>query len=468
MRQLYTLLATFLILGLSSQSHAVKLKFGDPLPANTFIELAKAINPTVVNISTSRLPTNRGRRLPRDPMLDMLELFGGGRFQTPRPQPMQALGTGFIIRKDGLIITNAHVIDGADIIQVSLMENPDKVYEAELIGKDRRTDIALIKISRTKAFPVAELGTSKDVQVGQWVAAFGNPYGHSNTVTKGIISAIGREIEELNRLPFLQTDASINQGNSGGPLVDTQGKVIGVNTAIDARAQGIGFAIPIDEVKTIIKELEDTGRVQRGFIGVTMDNISPRAARSLGLSRSDGVLIMDVMENSPAEKAGLQPYDVIVKFGSKKISRTSDLGNAVGDTSVGKSSKIEVIRDGDKKTFNITVGSRPDEEEFAQRGRNGLNGQEAPFDLGFEVTTVKSNMAKMYGLPENAIGKPLVIAVSPGSPSSVAGLQPGDVILDVNRKRVGKISDLMKSLKNANNFMRVMRGESQLLVVIEK
>ena len=225
------------------------MKLSEPLPANLFIELGKIINPTVVNISTSALI--RGQR-PRDPMLDMLEKFYG--FQglpnqhENRPQQM-GLGTGFIIREDGLILTNNHVVEGADIVNVQLSEGAEKLYEAKVIGADQRADIALIKINPDGKLPVAALGSSAQVQVGEWVAAFGNPFGHGHSMSKGIISSKGRTLAEINKVPLLQTDASINPGNSGGPLVDTKGYVIGVNSAIDARAQGIGFAIPIDEIK---------------------------------------------------------------------------------------------------------------------------------------------------------------------------------------------------------------------------
>jgi len=222
------------------------MKFSDPLPANLFVELGKAINPAVVNISTLAIP-----RIPRggqrDPMLDMLEQFYGVPMQprrqqtTPgKPRPY-GLGTGFIIREDGLIVTNNHVIQGADGIQVQLTEKADKLYDAKVIGYDERTDIALIKINPDGKLPVVALGSSKDLEVGEWVAAFGNPYGHGHSMTKGIVSSKGREIGEINKIPLIQTDASINPGNSGGPLVNTKGYVIGVNSAIDARAKGIGL-----------------------------------------------------------------------------------------------------------------------------------------------------------------------------------------------------------------------------------
>ncbi|MEO0336831.1 MAG: trypsin-like peptidase domain-containing protein, partial [Pseudomonadota bacterium] len=301
-----------------------KVSKGDPLPANRFVELAKLVNPAVVNINTTSIPkTQRNRRRNQDPFFDLFEQFANPYYGRPQ-RPAQSLGTGFIIRENGLIITNNHVIEKADIIKVQLDENSKESYEAKVIGRDPKTDIALIKIDAKKKLPIVEFGSSQDLEVGEWVAAFGNPYGHGHSMTKGIVSAIGREIDELNLFPFLQTDASINPGNSGGPLVNLRGQVIGVNTAIDARAQGIGFAIPIDNVKSILKELETNGRVERGYIGIYMTDVDPRAAKELELKSSSGALVAQVMADSPAEKAGLQPYDLIYELAGKKIESTRD------------------------------------------------------------------------------------------------------------------------------------------------
>ncbi|MCX7978781.1 MAG: trypsin-like peptidase domain-containing protein, partial [Bdellovibrionaceae bacterium] len=253
------------------------MKLGDPMPENLFTELARIINPAVVNISTSAIA--RGQ-LMRDPLLEMMERFYGmqlGPRINPNKPMQMSLGTGFIIREDGLIVTNAHVIRGADIITVQLDEKSEKTYDATLVGADDRLDIALIRIKSEGKLPVVALGNSKDVKVGQWVAAFGNPFGHGHTMTKGIISSLGRELEQINKAPLLQTDASINPGNSGGPLVDTRGYVIGVNNAVDARGPGIGFAIPIDEVKKAIPDLETRGSIRKGFLGVVPGDADPAA-----------------------------------------------------------------------------------------------------------------------------------------------------------------------------------------------
>lgn len=355
------------------------LKLNDPLPANLFVELAKAINPSVVNISTSAL-TRKGLR---DPMLEMLEKFYGLPQQDEgawnnKPQRI-GLGTGFIIRDDGLIVTNAHVIREADIIEVQLTEGSDKQYKAELIGSDLRTDIALIKIKPDTKLPTVSLGSSKDLQVGEWVAAFGNPYGHGHTMTKGIISSKGRAIQEINKFPLLQTDASINPGNSGGPLVNSKGQVIGVNSAIDARAQNIGFAIPIDDVKSILPQLESRGSIRKGYLGIGPEDLDNQTAMYLGMTEEyRGSVIVNVQPNGPADKAGLKVYDVIIEVDGQRVKNAQDLIDIISDKEPNKKIKIKYLRNNKgqavEKITNVTIAERPDEkkllqESFQQRRR---------------------------------------------------------------------------------------------------
>jgi serine protease Do len=338
-----------------AQTKVPSLKFNDPLPANAFVELAKLINPTVVNISTSSNP-KRGRA--RDPMLEMLEQFYGFPM-TPYNRPQQALGSGFIIRDDGLIVTNNHVISGADIIQVQLSENSSKLYEAKVIGTDERTDIALIKISHEGKLPAASLGSSTALEVGEWVAAFGNPFGQGHSMAKGIISAKGRSLSEINKFPLIQTDTPINPGNSGGPLVNLKGQVIGVNAAIDARAQGIGFAIPIDDVKSILPQLEKLGQIKRGFLGVGLADLDVIAARQLGLRDTEGAVIAGIERGSPADRGGLRMYDIVTRFNGKKITSSDELRDQVADAAIGSKVDVEVIREGKNKKLSIQIGERP-------------------------------------------------------------------------------------------------------------
>lgn len=440
------------------------MKLSDPLPANLFVELAKIINPTVVNISTSARV--RGPRY-RDPMMDLFEQFYGLPMQPPensRPQQM-SLGTGFIIREDGLIVTNNHVVQGADIINVQLSEKSEKMYEAKLVGSDQRTDIALIKIKTNEKLSAAALGSSKDLQVGEWVAAFGNPFGHGHSMTKGVISSKGREIEEINKFPLLQTDASINPGNSGGPLVDTRGFVIGVNSAIDARAQGIGFAIPIDEVKKIIPDLETRGSIRAGYIGVQMGEVDPEAATYLGL-KEGGAVIVAIEKNGPAAKAGAKPYDIIVEFNGKKIKNTMDVRDAVSDSEIGKKANMKVLRD--RKAINLEVsvvertGTAP-KQMLTETPKT--EGSKAPHDLGFSIADLNDELRQTFGYSPDT-KRPIIISVQNGSLANLAGLRVGDLILDVNKVDVNTTKEAMAQLKKGTNTLRLARGARVIVVTM--
>lgn len=470
MKHRLLVLLFFPLLTSLAQANGPTLKLSDPLPGNLFVELAKAINPAVVNISTKTLPKFRsGPRGggQRDPFFDMLEQFYGLQMQPQmQARPQQALGTGFIIREDGLIVTNNHVIAGADLIQVQLTEKTEKLYEAKLIGSDERTDIALIKIESKEKLPVAQLGNSKDLEVGEWVAAFGNPFGNGHTMTKGIISAKGRDIGEINKFPLIQTDAPINPGNSGGPLVNSKGYVVGVNSAIDARAQGIGFAIPIDEVKTIIPQLEKSGRIRKGYLGVGLGDLDENAASQLGLKDTKGAVIVQVEKKGPAGKAGLQPYDIVVEYNGKKIQNSNELRDSVADTAAGSTVSIKFIRDGKNKSLNVAINERPEERSTKSGSTKKYFGQKAPMDLGFLIADANESLRKDFDLPED-IEKPVVIEIVPGSPAARAGLQPGDVILDVNRKEVSNSTQVLKQLRQGTNTLRIARGPAVAILVIQ-
>ncbi len=457
-------------------------KLNDPLPANLFIELGKLLNPAVVSIFSSQAPrqmSRGGREGYRDPMQDLFEQFWGAPFGQPEPRggrgnpQATGLGTGFIVREDGLIITNNHVVAQADLIKVQLDNNSDKFFEAEVLGRDARTDIAVLKIDTKRPLPIAQLGTSKDVQVGEWVAAFGNPYGHAHTMTKGIVSAIGRAIPELNRFPFIQTDASINPGNSGGPLVNAKGLVIGVNTAIDARAQGIGFAIPIDDVKRVIQQLEKDGRIRRGFLGIGLAPLTPDVAEQLGLGDTEGVIVSQIMRGGPADKAGLKPYDIIVEFNGKKLAGPGDLQVSVGDTDVGRKVAVKVLRFDDertKKTLNleVTLAENPDDVASMNPSSDSKppqGGKAVPHDLGFKVADETAKLRQFYGVSPEAKG-PIIVEVNSSGPAARVGLRAGDVILDINRQTVSKAADVANRLVNGRNLIRVARGNAILIAVV--
>ena len=442
-----------------------KIEPGQPLPANIFIQIGKKIQPAVVSISTK--VSTSARSFFYSP-LDLFDPFSIPHPQKKLPSTPQAhsLGSGFIIEKNGLIVTNTHVIDRADTINIHIKDDPT-IYKAKVIGKDKLTDIALIKInakdSRTrKSFTVAELGDSNKLQEGEWVVAFGNPFGHSNTMTTGIISAIDRHIDELNLLPFLQTDASINPGNSGGPLVNTKGQVIGVNTAINPRAQNIGFAIPIFNVRSILKSLKIHGYVKRGFLGVKM-NINPVEFDHKGASHK-GVLIESVVKGSPADRGGLQPYDVITKFNGTPMSASKDLAQIVSSIPVNEKVKVEVFKNQDKeiKKLTVVIKERPRQEGASAQASYSQQKQktppQAPYDLGFSIIQANSNVARKFNLPIVYINRPIVVEVKKSSPAKRAGLLKGDIIFTVNGKNVQTSSDVIDRINSGKiNILQVLR-----------
>ncbi len=472
--------AGFLVIAQTTPTTSIpvfpKLKDSDPLPTGLFINLAKAVNPAVVNIFTTYMPKGRGMGgggrggqpgdPNRDPFFDLFEQFMGPSPYGPAT-PQQSLGTGFIIREDGLIVTNNHVVDKADVIKVQLEERSKESFDAKVIGKDARTDIALIKVDAKRKLPFIKMGDSASVQVGEWVAAFGNPYGYGHSMTKGIISAVGREIDELNLFPFMQTDASINPGNSGGPLINTQGLVIGVNAAVDARAQGIGFVIPIDNVKSILPMLEKEGSIQRGYMGVQLEDIDDEQAESLGVKNSEGAFVMMVLPGSAAEKAGLETYDLIVEFDGKKIASARDLTKAAAGTPVGAKVTVKILRNGKPKTFPLTMGSNSD-LKTARRGTKDakkIEGVKAPFELGFIAGDYSASLAEEFSLPRLRQPRPVILAVENNSEAARAGLAPGDVILDVNRIEVARAKDVIKNLRKGTiNILRILKQDRVVLV----
>lgn len=449
------------------------MKLSEPLPANLFVELARIINPAVVNISTSVIPRQNQYR---DPMMQMLEQMYG---ITPRNQKNQAqgkpmrygLGTGFIIRDDGLIVTNAHVIQGADLIEVQLTEGADKLYKAEIIGSDERTDIALIKIKPEGKLQAVTLGSSDDAQVGEWVAAFGNPFGHGHSMTKGIISSKGREINEINRLPLIQTDASINPGNSGGPLVNSKGYVIGVNSAIDARAQGIGFAIPIDEVKKIIPQLEQRGSIRKGYLGVALGDIDDYSAMQMGIDDTyRGAVIVNVGEG-PARKAGVKIYDIITEFNGKKIRNSRDLSDQVASIDPGKKVKAKVLRGEKTLPIEITIDERPEERKLFTGNSKPKevetnSGKKAPHNIGIEISDIDNKTRERFSIDPD-VKKPIISAIKIGSLASKIGLNVGDVILSLNKTEPNNAKDALAAFKKGSNTIKVGRGRGMSVITFD-
>jgi serine protease Do len=418
----------------------------------SFAELAKNASPSVVNISTMKVMKGRGvTPLPfgqGDPFKDFFERFF--RDQIPKDFKQQSLGTGFIIDKDGYIMTNNHVVEMADEIRVKLSDG--KEYEAKVIGRDPKTDLALIKIKADETLRPLPLGDSDRIEVGDWVVAIGNPFGLGNTVTAGIVSAKYRQIGAGSYDNFIQTDASINPGNSGGPLLDTAGEVVAINTAIFSQGGGnigIGFAIPVNMAKDLLPQLKK-GKVVRGWLGVMIQKITLELKDKLNLKDEHGALVADVTKGGPAEKAGIERGDVIVSFDGKEIKEMRDLPFIVASTPVGKTVKVEVIRKGERKTLEVKVGEMKEEKETG-----AVSPAETP-RLGMKVEELTPEVAKNLGLTE--MSGIVVVQVEDDSPAALAGLKPGDVILEIDQSPVKNLEEFNHKIE------KYKKGDTILLL----
>jgi serine protease Do len=405
-----------------------------------WVRLAKELTPSVVNVNTTQVVKGRGRlRSPSgedDPFNEFFKRFFG---DTPRQFKSTSLGSGFIINRDGYILTNNHVVENATEISVKLSDARE--FKAKVIGRDPKTDIALIKIEASN-LPVVPFGDSEKLEVGEPVMAIGNPFGLNQTVTTGIVSAKGRFIGEGPYDNFIQTDASINRGNSGGPLLNVNGEAVGINTAIfspTGGSIGIGFAIPIDMAKEVLPQLKERGSVTRGWLGVSIQQITPELAKTFGLKQANGALVSDVMDASPAEKAGVKQGDVIVEFNGKKIKSSSELPHIVGSTSVGKEVVMRIIRDGEELPLQVKVGELKDEQLAA------LALSSTKSKLGIDIQQLTPELSRKFGIKDDR--GVVVTGVDPDSPGEAAGLQPGDLILEINRSKVATVSQAKRALE---------------------
>jgi serine protease Do len=432
---------------------------------SSFADLAEKMKPSVVNISTSKtIRSGRGSqfRSPFDRHFwgdDFFERFFG---DVPRREFKQrSLGSGFIISNDGYIFTNNHVVEQADKILVKL--STGKEYEAKIIGKDAKTDLALIKIKSSESLPVAEIGDSEKLRVGDWVLAIGNPFGLEQTVTAGIVSAKGRVIGAGPYDNFIQTDASINPGNSGGPLFNMEGKVIGINTVIIAQGQGIGFAIPINMAKAILPDLKSKGKVTRGWLGVSVQDVTDDIAKNLKLKDNSGALISDVFKGDPADRAGLRAGDLITEVNGKKIKDTHELLLMIASFHVGDKIDVRVLRDGQDKVFRITVTERKDQPEIALARDNAEN-------FGMAVQDITPEIARYLGISSKS--GVIVVDVKDGSIADEKGIQPQDIILEVNKVRIYSMKDYVRetSKKSARNgvLLLVKRGKATFFVSLRR
>ncbi len=418
-----------------------------------FRALVKAAGPAVVNINTERVMKERS--LP--PGFDMFrghpdvdrffDQFENFYRENQRSRKSSSLGSGFIISPDGYIVTNNHVIEGADTIRVTLAstKNKDESLAAEVVGADPDTDLALLKIKGSN-LPYLIFGSSDALEVGEWVVAIGSPLGLDHTVTAGIISAKGRNIQSGSYDDFLQTDASINRGNSGGPLLNMDGQVVGINTAIAQRAQGIGFAIPSSLAQRIITDLKDHKKVSRGWLGVTIQNVDSATAKALGMKEAAGALVSSVLPGQPADKAGVKGGDVIVSINDTRIEDTEHLLRQVALLPPGSKADVTVWRDGKEETFSLTVAER----DIKQAGIKGgdMKNQNAPSGrLGVKVRPITAEDVKRFDLPGSS--GLFVAGVAEGGLAEGAGIQPGDVILAVNRKTVNSEEELSSLVNEA-------------------
>ena len=350
----------------------------------------------------------------------------------------RSLGSGFIIDKDGYILTNNHVVEKASSIKVRLSDG--KEYEAKVVGRDAKTDIALIKVVSKHALPVASIGNSDKLEVGDWVVAVGNPYGLDHTVTAGIVSAKGRIIGQGPYDDFIQTDASINPGNSGGPLFNLRGEVVGINTAIVSGGQGIGFAIPVNMAKTLLPQLKSKGKVIRGWLGVVIQKVTPELARNFGLTAPEGALVSDIVENSPAAKADIRRGDVIVSFDKKPIKDMEQLPKVVSETATGKMVKVGLVREGKRMDVDVTVAEVEDEPRDAQV----LTADTGKY-FGLVVGNITAEMARHLGLRDRK--GVIVTDIRQGSPAEDAEIRTGDIISEINRKPVTSVLEFRSLLK---------------------
>ncbi len=422
-----------------------------------FTDLAENTGPAVVNISTVKTVQTSKRMKKffnpfqerKSPFNDFFEKFFP---DMPEKRKKNSLGSGFIISEDGYIVTNAHVIRGADKIKVNLQGENDASYSAEVVGKDGETDLALLKIDVDRELQVLEFGNSDQIKVGEWVLAIGNPFGLDHTVTAGIISAKGRVIGAGPYDNFIQTDASINPGNSGGPLLNLQGKVVGINSAIVARGENIGFAIPSNMAEDVIKQLKKYQEVKRGWLGVSIQDADQNTAKALNLPDAKGALVSSVRKGEPADEAGIEVGDVIVSVQGHSIKDADELTRVIGDMSPGQEVKITLWRNGEAKKVTVELGLRDLDRQAAKEEEERESSDKLL--LGMKVRKLTEKEARSLNL--NTAKGLVVLGIKQGSPASEANIQRGDVILRANKRPVGSNEELKQVIEQAEDKKVIM------------
>jgi serine protease Do len=426
-----------------------------------FTELVEKQGPAVVNVST----TSAARGGPQspvpedDPFYDFFRRFGPPQ---PRDYEARSLGSGFIISADGYILTNAHVVEAAEDITVKL--NDKREFKAKVIGSDKRTDVAVIKIEAS-GLPAVKIGDPERLKVGEWVLAIGSPFGFESTVTAGIVSAKGRSLPQENYVPFIQTDVAINPGNSGGPLFNLKGEVVGINSQIYSRTggfMGLSFAIPIDVAMDITHQLRTAGRVSRGRIGVVIQEVTKELAESFGLPKAAGALVNSVEKGGSADKAGLEPSDVILKFDGKMVNSSADLPRMVAQTRPGSKVTMQIWRKGAAKDVTVTVGEMPEEKVVQRAGRRDSKAGNVVARLGLTVSELSAEQRKELG-----IGGGLLVEDVQGA-AAKAGIRRGDVLMALNNqdiKSVEQLTQLLNQFEKAKSVaLLIRRGDGALYV----
>jgi serine protease Do len=462
------IISAFLVVSNFYPASVSEAKTGTYTVPESFTDLAKMASPAVVNIRTVKTIKGGGRVYrhffnspfgKQDPFNDFFDKFFGNEFQKEFKQ--RSLGSGFIIDKEGYIVTNNHVIEGADKIEVKLKNG--KEFDAEIVGRDPNTDIALIKIKSKNNLPVLKLGDSDVLKVGQWVVAIGNPFGLEHTVTAGIVSAKGRIIGSGPYDDFIQTDASINPGNSGGPLINMKGEVIGINTAIIASGQGLGFAIPINSAKSIADQLKSSGEVTRGWLGVGIQDLSEELAEYHGIKERKGVLVNEVFPGDPADKAGIKPEDIVISVNGKKVENTRELSKLIAGTRVGDTLKIKVLRKGIEKKFGVKIVKREDDRIA---GLTPSKGNE--YELGIRVSELTSEIVRRFNITET--GGVIVTDVEAEGQGAKAGVRIGDIIKEINHQPVETVKDYeneTKKLKKGDSIQMFIKRINAGYVVVK-
>ena len=437
----------------------------------SFADLVQRVGASVVNIKVTKVEKMVGPNAmgpngfgPGAPFEDFMQKFFS---QMPREQRQHGAGSGFIISKDGYIVTNNHVVDGAQEVTVTLADKQE--YPAKVIGRDPKTDIALVKIDPRAPLTVAALGDSDRLRVGDWVVAVGNPFGLSNTVTAGIVSAKDRVIGAGPYDDFIQTDAPINPGNSGGPLFNLRGEVVGINTAIIPNGQGIGFAVAVNQAKALLPQLETKGEVVRGYLGVSIQGLTPDLAKAMQIKDTKGALVAGVTKGSPAEAAGIKAGDVIVNFDGKDVTETSTLPALVAATPIDKTVPVKVLRNGGEQTQTVKVGRMPGEHATAGQPATGPAAPDQG-KWGLALRDMDAQLAQRNSVaPGEGV---LVAAVKPDSPAERAGVHAGDVILEVNRHKVASVADVQTQAKKDEPggllLLRLRRGDASMFAALEQ